>query len=199
MVMSMVFYKEPVCHPTKVGIKRARWMPQLQLTLTLDCDMTCYRLGPNGTLSASANVSPAASVRIQPQPLVEYSPSSNDRATLMTIAGSSSLSAFSTGQRRRRRRSGVARSTARAGGNRRKRTRVSKIRIVKGRVALRVTGRPGVQHIGAGQLVRFVPINKLRAAARRVLNASVGRHRRRRRLSKGRVRKRRQRRRRRRN
>ena len=63
--------------------------------------------------------------------------------------------------------------------NRRKRTRVSKIRIVKGQVALRVTGRPGVQHIGAGQLVRFVPINKLRAAAQRVLNQSVSGRRRR--------------------
>lgn len=93
----------------------------------------------------------------------------------MTSAGAAS--SRSAGQRRRRRR-GVNRSST--GGQRRKRIRVSKIRIVKGRVALRISGRPGVQHIGAGQLVRFVPLNKLRAAARRVLGPVSGRRRRRR-------------------
>ena len=89
----------------------------------------------------------------------------------------------------RRRRRGVKRSSS--GGARRKRSRVSKIRIVKGRVALRISGRPGVQHIGAGQLVRFVPLNKLRAAARRVLGANRVTRRRRRSRQGGRIRKRR--------
>jgi len=149
-----------------------------QLTASSRPDMTCFRLGSNGTLSASTT-STASYTRPQAssqRPLVEFSPRSQDRANLMSI-GSSSGSSLSSGQRRRRRRTNTLGKLSRKG--RRKRTRVSKIRVVKGRVALRVSGRPGVQHIGAGQLVRFVPINKLRAAAQRVLNQSVAGRRRR--------------------
>jgi len=63
-----------------------------------------------------------------------------------------------------------SRSTKRK-GRRRKSRGVSKIRIVKGKVALRIGGFPGVQRVGASQLVRFVPLNKLRSAAKKVLGA----------------------------
>ena len=62
-----------------------------------------------------------------------------------------------------------SRSTAKKG--RRRKSRVTKVRVVKGKVALRVGGFPGVQHVGASQLVRFVPLNKLRTAAKRVLGS----------------------------
>lgn len=148
--------------------------------------MTCFRLGSKGTLLAT---NPAAGVsRSQPlpPPLVEFSSRSQDRANLMSpnLGSASSLSARrrvrprpNVGNDNRRRR--APKTTPRAG--RRKRTRVSRIRIVRGRVALRVSGRPGIQHIGAGQLVRFVPLNKLQAAARRVLGQSVTHRRQRRR------------------
>ena len=89
------------------------------------------------------------------RPFVEFSPHL-DRANLM----SSGIAA--TGRKR-------SRSTARKG--RKRRSRVTKVRVVKGKVALRVGGFPGVQHVGASQLVRFVPLNKLRTAAKRVLGS----------------------------
>lgn len=59
---------------------------------------------------------------------------------------------------------------------------MTKVRLVNGKVALRIKGFPGVQRVGASQLVRFVPLNKLRLAAKRALGvAGVKHHRRRRR------------------
>lgn len=55
---------------------------------------------------------------------------------------------------------------------RRTKTRVTKVRLVKGKVALRIKGYPGVQRLGASQLVKFVPLNKLKVAAKRALGAS---------------------------
>lgn len=43
------------------------------------------------------------------------------------------------------------------------------VRIVRGRVALRVRGFAGLQHLGASDLVRFVPLSKLRSAAKKLL------------------------------
>jgi len=89
------------------------------------------------------------------RPFVEFSPH-QDRASLMSVGGRHSQTR--------------SRSTKRK-GRRRKSRGVSKIRIVKGKVALRIGGFPGVQRVGASQLVRFVPLNKLRAAAKRVLGS----------------------------
>jgi hypothetical protein len=74
--------------------------------------------------------------------------------------------------RRRRRAAGKARKRRRAAG--RGRTRAGgggkgKVRVVKGRVSLRVAGSPGYQRLAPGQLVRHVPITKLRAAAKKIL------------------------------
>ena len=89
------------------------------------------------------------------RPFVEFSPH-QDRASLMSVGGRHSQTR--------------SRSTKRK-GRRRKSRGVSKIRIVKGKVALRIGGFPGVQRVGASQLVRFVPLNKLRSAAKKVLGA----------------------------
>jgi len=89
------------------------------------------------------------------RPFVEFSPH-QERASLMSVGGRHSQTR--------------SRSTKRK-GRRRKSSRVSKIRIVKGKVALRIGGFPGVQRVGASQLVRFVPLNKLRSAAKKVLGA----------------------------
>jgi hypothetical protein len=102
--------------------------------------MTYFRLGHTDISKSTAK-----------RPFVEYS-SQQDRASLMSAGGPS--------HRLRKR-------TRSAG--KRKKSRVTKVRVVKGKVALRVGGFPGVQRVGASQLVRFVPLNKLRAAAKRVL------------------------------
>jgi hypothetical protein len=61
----------------------------------------------------------------------------------------------------------------RGGGN--------KVRIVKGRVVVKVGGYPGTHRFGAGQLIRFVPLNKIKQAAKRILGSTrAGRVRRRR-------------------
>ena len=111
------------------------------------------------------------------QPFVEFSPN-EDRANLMSMSGT-------LAPRRKRSRSTLRRKS-RAPGRRRRtkrtKTRVTKVRVVNGKVSLRIGGFPGVQRVGASQLVRFVPLNKLRTAAKRVLGASGGfRHKRRRR------------------
>lgn len=102
------------------------------------------------------------------KPLVSYS-NNDDRASLMTFSGPS------TQRRRKRSKSQGRRRRRSVGRGRRSKTRVTKVRIVNGRVALRVAGYPGYQRVGASQLVRFVPLNKLRLAAKRALGASGGR------------------------
>lgn len=109
--------------------------------------MTYFRIGHSEATSTPPQ-----------RPFVEYSPH-QDRASLMSAVGLKS-----------HKRSRSRRSTTRK-GRRRKGSRVSKVRIIKGKVALRIGGFPGVQKVGASQLVRFVPLNKLRTAAKRVLGA----------------------------
>lgn len=88
-------------------------------------------------------------------PLVRYS--AQNRAVLL----SSSM------PRARR-----ARATSRP-GRRRSVATARKVRIVKGRVVLnKVSGHPGTHRFGAGQLIRFVPLNKVKLAAKRILGSS---------------------------
>jgi len=44
-----------------------------------------------------------------------------------------------------------------------------KPRVIHGRVALRVTGYSGIQHVPASALIPYLPVTKLRAAAKRAL------------------------------
>ena len=66
------------------------------------------------------------------------------------------------------------RKTIKRGPKRRTRkgTKTRGLRFVKGRVAFRVPGFTGVQKLAASQLVRFVPLSKLKTAAKRVLATS---------------------------
>ena len=49
-----------------------------------------------------------------------------------------------------------------------------KIRLVKGRVQLRVQGYSGVQHIPSSHLIRYIPSSRLRFAAKKVLKQLKG-------------------------
>jgi hypothetical protein len=49
------------------------------------------------------------------------------------------------------------------------RKRPSKVRVVKGRVQLRVAGYNGVQSLASSHLVRHIPSSKLRLAAKKLL------------------------------
>jgi len=112
---------------------------------------------------------------ISKKPFVSFS-NKEDRANLMTFGAPPST------RRRKRSQSQSRRRKRTIGRGRRPKTRITKVRIVNGKVALRVAGYPGTQRVTASQLVRFVPLNKLRVAAKRALGASgIKRHRRRRR------------------
>jgi hypothetical protein len=76
----------------------------------------------------------------------------------------------------------VTRRRSKSAGARRRRGS-SKVRVVGGRVRLRVSGYSGVQALSPSHLVRYIAASKLKAAAKRVLNKlgkkSSGRRRRR--------------------
>jgi hypothetical protein len=46
------------------------------------------------------------------------------------------------------------------------------VRIVRGRAVLKVGGYPGTHRTGTSQLIRFVPLNKVKLAAKRILASS---------------------------
>lgn len=45
------------------------------------------------------------------------------------------------------------------------------VKVVKGRVNLKVSGYAGTHTLGAAALLQFVPLNKIRAAAKKVLKS----------------------------
>ena len=55
------------------------------------------------------------------------------------------------------------------------------IKFSKGRLSLRIGGYSGIQRLAPSQLVRFIPLSKLKQAARKVLQKSGGKKTRRRR------------------
>jgi hypothetical protein len=58
------------------------------------------------------------------------------------------------------------------------------VKFSKGRLALRVGGFSGVQRLAPSQLIRFIPLAKLKQAARKVLQKSKGKTIKKRRKSK---------------
>jgi len=60
----------------------------------------------------------------------------------------------------------------RAHRKRAKRVKRTKIRLVKGHLSLKVAGYPGVHRFGASQLIQFVPLNKIKVAAKKILSQS---------------------------
>jgi hypothetical protein len=96
-------------------------------------------------------------------PLLGYSQNPHQRATLLP------LDHFDRSMPGRRR------NTTAAGGRRRTRRRRStggrgKTRVVKGRVSLRIPGF-GVTKLSPSELVRHIPVSKLKTDARKVLGA----------------------------
>ena len=55
-----------------------------------------------------------------------------------------------------------------------KQSKSKKIRLVKGKLQLRVQGYDGVQRIPSSHLIRFIPSAKLRLAAKKVLKLQGG-------------------------
>jgi len=45
----------------------------------------------------------------------------------------------------------------------------AKVRVVKGHLTLKVAGYPGLHRFGASQLIQFVPLNKIKVAAKKIL------------------------------
>jgi len=107
-------------------------------------------------------------------PLVRYS--TQNRAVLLSSANS--MPKIRRSKRAAASRSGRKRSvaTSKRGGN--------KVRIVKGRVVVKVGGYPGTHRFAAGQLIRFVPLNRIKLAAKRVLGSSSRFRRRRRKVKR---------------
>lgn len=54
----------------------------------------------------------------------------------------------------------------------RKPSKKTTVRIIKGHVNLRVSGYTGIQRLGAGALLQYVPRNKIQAAAKKYLKKS---------------------------
>ena len=62
--------------------------------------------------------------------------------------------------------------STRRGKRRVRKTVRSRPRMLKGRINLRVAGYPGLQKIAPSSLIPYLPLNKLRVAARKALRAS---------------------------
>jgi hypothetical protein len=45
----------------------------------------------------------------------------------------------------------------------------AKVRVIKGHLMLKVAGYPGLHRFGASQLIQFVPLNKIKVAAKKIL------------------------------
>jgi hypothetical protein len=105
-----------------------------------------------------------------PLPLLSYS-DSQDRATIVRESFADSTSMPSV-KRKRSKRAGRPRTASKKG--RKHRVKGTKgVRVTKGRVSIRLPGH-GVTKLAASQLVRYVPLNKLKSAAKKVLR-SLGR------------------------
>lgn len=101
------------------------------------------------------------------------------RDTDQSTTNSSSMPAVRKRSRRK--------SKGRRRSHSRKRVKSAKgVRVTKGRLSIRVAGYSGLQKIPASQLVKFVPLTKLRAAAKKVLACSGKSKSRKKKKSKGR-------------
>jgi hypothetical protein len=67
----------------------------------------------------------------------------------------------------------VTRAKAKSSAKRRSASK-TKVRLVKGRVRLRVAGHQGVQNLAPAHLVRYVGVSQLKQAAKKLLKASKG-------------------------
>ena len=84
----------------------------------------------------------------------------DERATLVDIE-SDSDSMSPRRRRRSKRKSSRRRKTVRRG--------LKGVRVTKGRINLKIAGYSGIQKLGASELIHYIPLSKLKAAAKRVL------------------------------
>jgi hypothetical protein len=98
------------------------------------------------------------------KPLLTFSQHQN-RAAILDIEEKLPLSAGASAKKNRRKRTASA-------NTQRKGRRSPAVKVVKGQLLLRVPGYSGYQRLGASQLVPFIPLKKLRQAAKRALRAS---------------------------
>ena len=88
------------------------------------------------------------------KPLLKYS-ETQERATLVDTEEEESMSP-------RRRKSGKRKKGSKRRG----------VRVNKGKLAIRIAGYQGSPHFSASELIHFIPLSKLKAAARKVLKRS---------------------------
>jgi hypothetical protein len=102
-------------------------------------------------------------------PLLSYS-DRQERATLVRdlVDGSHSMPPRKRGVGRRPRAAGKGRK--RKSTSHRRVKGAKGVRVTKGRVAIRLAGH-GVTKLAASQLVRYVPLSKLKSAAKKVLRS----------------------------
>lgn len=93
------------------------------------------------------------------KPLLNYS-DTQERASIFNPNADSSMPP--------RKKSGKRKSSKKYG----KKGGLKGVRVTKGKISLRVAGYSGLQKFGASELVRFVPLSKLRVAAKKVLGRS---------------------------
>ena len=101
------------------------------------------------------------------KPLLSFS-SQHDRALIAPPPQFATPTSASFGSSMPRRR---ATTVGRKRGGR-KRTGASSVRLTKGRISFRVAGYQGTHKLAPSQLVRYIPLGKLKQAAKRVLSAA---------------------------
>jgi hypothetical protein len=99
-------------------------------------------------------------------PLVRYS--TPNRATLLSSINSMPQAKWTrAASKRPRQKRSQATNLRRRGGS-----ASNKLKIIKGNVVVKVVGYPGTHRFGASQLIRFVPLNKVKQAAKCILVSS---------------------------
>lgn len=112
---------------------------------------------------------------ISKKPLVSYF--TRERASIQSPGPSAAAVAAAANEESmpKRKRSGRTTRKRRGVGGKTRRRRVkasNKVRVVGGRVRIRVTGYQGLQSLAPSSLIRFIPATKLRLAAKKVLRSS---------------------------
>lgn len=108
---------------------------------------------------------------LRKKPLVRFD--SVSRAQL--VSGPSIVGASATSSEPRRGKSSMPARRRSTGRKRRTgSSKSTKPRLVKGRVNVRVAGYLGVQKLAPSKLIRYIPANKLKVAAKKVLASSGG-------------------------
>jgi hypothetical protein len=103
------------------------------------------------------------------KPLLTFSQHQN-RAAILDIEEKLPLSAGASAKKNKRKKNKRKRTAS--ANTQRKGRRSPAVKVVKGQLLLRVPGYSGYQRLGASQLVPFIPLKKLRQAAKRALRAS---------------------------